>query len=87
MVISVISFVTTLQIWISAGHVTEIITMKDQKFNWQLNIRKVKDASALFPFYSLFYNQKFVWGNFRPLPGTIGLILHYGHGEPIKSWY
>ena len=46
---------------VAAGHVIEIITMKDLKFNWQLKIRRFKDVSALFPFYSLFY-KKFVWG-------------------------
>ena len=32
------------------------------KFNCQLKIGKVKDVSALFLFYSPFYNQTFVCG-------------------------
>lgn len=32
---------TTLHIWASAGHVTQIITMKRLKFNYQLIIRKI----------------------------------------------
>ena len=71
MIVFVISLVTTLQIWISAGHVILIIAMKNLEFHCQLKNRKVKDVSALFLFYTLFYNQKFVWG--VSLSGTIGL--------------
>ena len=60
MVVFVISLVTALHIWISAVHVTEIITAKDLKYNFQLKVMKVKDASALFLFNALFHNQKFV---------------------------
>ena len=75
MIVFVISFVTALQIWISAGHVTQIITMKNLKFNCQLKSRKIQGFSALFHIYSPFYYQMFGWGggNFLPPPGTIWL--------------
>ena len=61
MVVFVISFVTLLQIWISVCHVTEIITMKNLKLNWQLKIRKIQGCFTLLSFYFIFYNRKFVW--------------------------
>ena len=45
MVVFVISFVTSLQIWISAGHVPEIITMKDLKDNRRIYIILSKDRT------------------------------------------
>ena len=74
MVVFVISFVTFLQRWISDRHVTEIITMEDIKFNYQLKFRNFQGCFSSLSFYSLFCNQTFVWGHFSP-PGYNGVIV------------
>ena len=88
MIVFVISFVITLQIWISAGHVTYIMTTKYLKFNSQLKDRKFKDFSGLFLFYFLFYNQNFVWGVlFTPGYNRVNSILgrHFDKQVSLRS--